>query len=1245
MKRFWFLFLLVWGLNAIAPHRTLPSLPTPQAKSLVRLPLLLKNGSQPQNLLLNPGFEAGFEHWTAARHPPGSGAEAAIVSDGCRQGMCLQMQHHDSTWQGTSQPVGKLVPGGIYQLQAWFKTSPLHYGYINLHDPDWKNAECEVSKRSFTVLLQGDGEWRFMQRRIRIPESDDCGESTADHAWRVYLYGHYPVTDNSPILYDDIALLQLTDFSPPTIAAELEEQDGWQAQCQRFADGMPLAPCPDDFVSADETSNLSGDFALVLRGARELQTAYALAIPVKPNATYRIEFSLKIADRAVYNYLNLDYPTAWTQQRPDVHDIVEGTKGIWSGKYGFQMDGVNLLPDIAKDAEYRSPSDVDWFHEKHYFQTGPDQAEAILRIWQQGFDGRLYLDGLIVEEVDSFIDDSYFHVPVGVSFKGMRIESVGKEPPEVRTNAARFAFTDDAIKITHEQGYASKIIFPAGFLHGLEITEEMGNVVLENPNILLSIAADSVLLAKIKAQSDEDGVGVEVRGPRPNYHDFEAGVIFVTDYESGLLFAPLRPRQQVASMPYEYDSAHVEFAYPEALFEAAGKKNWRVLAGFEESTWRVSYQFHGGEGFIAQPFPPKAFDRDAFCRQRMASVSANMIQNPSADFTYSLQKLRERVNVALLWMNKYARSPNDLDPPQFYCKNDAGLFVHCDDPAATRQYPVGYQFDVTGPYVVGEPEAMQRFVQAAHDLDMKVVIYMSPNYYYTSDVDAFLANLHALLEAYDLDGVYFDGVYGGDALRSLELVRKTRDLLGDRFYAQHISWERSLIRRSNRYRAPFLDDMADLIWNGEGVKRADDDAWRLNYCGRNVNNTPSWLLAELRPVDYSLSPDTSAALSLSPQEQIDKSLACEGGFITNPYGTTSRIYDKHFQRGISFSTDAFWTPYNAMCLGQTCGNGVCDVGETYETCLADCAPPAADATLTRKGDIFACEAESSVAQWLVDGEPFYALHFTFDQPYARDDSAHGMNPGQAVGADIRAPSPAQVDGRRVFAFDAASRLVGNTSQALELTGDEFSLFAALKITQTASAEQTIFALDAGGRIRFGLDEGKLFFEGEPVRTPATATIVGQGCLSGQCLFMQHNDATWQGVRQQVGQLLPGQVYTLTVSFKTTASHNGYINLYDRSWGRSCGGSGKSFTARASGSGQWQELSVQVTIPMLDDCGDSTADDDWWVYLYGHDPVGDNSPVYYDDAILLHDAGNLLDNPSFEEGMEPWLPASYAPPLR
>jgi hypothetical protein len=190
------------------------------------LPLVVANWHQPWNLIRNPGFEEGFDHWTPGYYPPGSDAEATIVTEGCRSGKCLRMQHNTSTWQGTRQRIGSLVPGAVYEFQAWFKTAPLHYGFINLYDASWKDEQCEGDGRSFTVELQETGEWQHIRRLIRVPETDDCGESTADHTWQVYLYGYHPREDNSPVYYDDVSLARLVGFAPPEAYLELEEQAG-----------------------------------------------------------------------------------------------------------------------------------------------------------------------------------------------------------------------------------------------------------------------------------------------------------------------------------------------------------------------------------------------------------------------------------------------------------------------------------------------------------------------------------------------------------------------------------------------------------------------------------------------------------------------------------------------------------------------------------------------------------------------------------------------------------------------------------------------------------------------------------------------------------------------------------------------------------------------------------------------------------------------------------------------------------
>jgi hypothetical protein len=424
------------------------------------------------------------------------------------------------------------------------------------------------------------------------------------------------------------------------------------------------------------------------------------------------------------------------------------------------------------------------------------------------------------------------------------------------------------------------------------------------------------------------------------------------------------------------------------------------------------------------------------------------------------------------------------------------------------------------------------------------------------------------------------------------------------------------------------------------MKFIDDDTWLLNYCGQNVSNTPSMVLAELRPVDYNADKETSISLSLSPEEQVDKTLACTGIFRTNPFYSTSGIHDKHFQHNILFETDYFWYQYDAFCLGYTCGDSVCDAGESFYTCPQDCTPYAENTLLVWEGDEYTCLTDDSVVQWVVDGEPFYALHFTFDDILVQDDSAHNMNPYPNVGITYQPPSHTVVDGRGVFTFNSSVHIFGDISPALNLSGQSFSVFAVVKSTQTSTNEERILTLTINESQSFGIKDGTLTAFLTDDYTPATAEIVTEGCVTGKCLKMQHNDATWQGTRQVVGTLTPGETYMLSAMFKTAPTHNGYINLYDSSW---CGGSGSHTSPSMPGNNDWQEIDVEVTIPLEDDCGHSTAGHTWIVYLYGYVPREDNSPIYYDDVSLEYNSENLLSNPSFEDDFEDWVTSGYRPP--
>ena len=111
---------------------------------------------------------------------------------------------------------------------------------------------------------------------------------------------------------------------------------------------------------------------------------------------------------------------------------------------------------------------------------------------------------------------------------------------------------------------------------------------------------------------------------------------------------------------------------------------------------------------------------------------------------------------------------------------------------------------------------------------------------------------------------------------------------------------------------------------------------------------------------------------------------------------------------------------------------------------------------------------------------------------------------------VRPPAPATVDGRNVFAFDGRARLFGDFRASLVRDEQDiprpYSVFAAVKVTDTVSSEQVIFALDAGGSLRLGVTDGKLTVRASRVHTPATAEIVSEGCFSGRCLKMQHRES-------------------------------------------------------------------------------------------------------------------------------------------
>ena len=146
-----------------------------------------------------------------------------------------------------------------------------------------------------------------------------------------------------------------------------------------------------------------------------------------------------------------------------------------------------------------------------------------------------------------------------------------------------------------------------------------------------------------------------------------------------------------------------------------------------------------------------------------------------------------------------------------------------------RQEPVG-------PYEIEDEDEFRRVIATCHRLGMKLIPYMSPYYFHDQTIDGFLTNLAEKRARYGFDGVYFDGIYFKDWLKSYKLMRRTREMLPDGPLYLHTSWGPPVGQHD--IWCPFVDTYADIVLRGEG-KKSDtpgDNYMRYVAAGYKLSN-------------------------------------------------------------------------------------------------------------------------------------------------------------------------------------------------------------------------------------------------------------------------------------------------------------------------------------------------------------------------------------------------------------------------
>ncbi len=107
----------------------------------------------------------------------------------------------------------------------------------------------------------------------------------------------------------------------------------------------------------------------------------------------------------------------------------------------------------------------------------------------------------------------------------------------------------------------------------------------------------------------------------------------------GVTLIPLRTVNEINSMPFHFDSTKNKYSYVDQDFADLGLKFWdEDLPLNTSSPWNIVYNFRSGQGFMAQVFPPKDFNRKKYCNDRVKDLGTSFFDtNPNANFTYLFQ--------------------------------------------------------------------------------------------------------------------------------------------------------------------------------------------------------------------------------------------------------------------------------------------------------------------------------------------------------------------------------------------------------------------------------------------------------------------------------------------------------------------------------------------------------------------------------------------------------------------------------
>ncbi len=234
--------------------------------------------------------------------------------------------------------------------------------------------------------------------------------------------------------------------------------------------------------------------------------------------------------------------------------------------------------------------------------------------------------------------------------------------------------------------------------------------------------------------------------------------------------------------------------------------------------WKAHYLLYPGERVMIAAFPGKPFDWEESFKNRIIITHGN--------------------NTVPIESEAYGLMPSDFVIQEWSKAFDIIVLF--------KEGLYDYYKDGKGPSydVENEPE-FRRFVKTAHRNHMKVAVYSSFGYYYThkGKINSFYQEIEALRKAFDIDGVYIDGLIWehrsgifkkDNKIANWEMIRRLRKLFGPDgviiLHGTHIIHAPGTrtFAVNPVSPAPNIDSYCTATLNGENVpfKMVDDpDIW------------------------------------------------------------------------------------------------------------------------------------------------------------------------------------------------------------------------------------------------------------------------------------------------------------------------------------------------------------------------------------------------------------------------------------